>query len=407
MSAPPYTYSNGLFTDFLYLLREYGVPASPQDLLELNAGMDRGMVSSLDELFVFSRLVFVRRVEHMDAFERAFLLYFYGIDVPAVAEGNPELFNTKQFREWLARQIAEGKIPKKRIHQYDAEELMRKFWETLREQLEEHHGGSKWVGTRGNSPFGHSGNAERGVRVGGASGKRSALKVLGERRYVQYADTQQLREENLRQALESLKHMKNEGPRDRLNLDKTIAETSRNGGEIDLVFERDLRDKISLILLIDNGGYSMTPFVDITRLLFAKLHERFEDIQTYFFHNTLYEKVWVDYRRMRAYPMEELLLRRPEVRVVILGDATMAPEELESWGGAISYSGAQAHHPSTYWLGRIKDRFPHTCWLNPIPREYWGNTYGAYTLHRIRDFFHMEDMTLGGIKGMVEFLSER
>jgi len=406
-SAPSTPMSNALFVDFVALLRDYGVPASVKDLLELNAGLEKGVVANLDDLFVFSRLVFVRRVEHMDAFERAFCFYFYGIDVPAVAEGDMALFNTKQFREWLEQQILDGKLPRKAVWHYDPDELMQKFWDTVREQMEAHHGGSKWVGTKGNSPFGHSGNSERGVRVGGQSGKRSALKVIGERRYQEYSDANMLRGDNLRQALETMKHMKNEGPRDLLNLDKTIYETARNGGEIDLVFERDLRDKISVVLLIDNGGYSMEPFVDITRVLFSKMHERFEDMQSLYFHNTIYETVWTDFRRMKKHPTEQLLQRRQDTRIVILGDATMAPEELESWGGAISAYGGRAQKPSTYWLKRIADRFPHTCWLNPIQREHWGSTYGSHTLRRIASLFHMEDMTLRGIKGMVEHLSER
>jgi uncharacterized protein with von Willebrand factor type A (vWA) domain len=405
--SPPKEFSNALFVDFLLLLRDYGVPVSPRDLLELNDGLERGVVKCLDDLFIFSRLVFVRRVEHMDAFERAFCFYFYGIDIPPVAEGDMALLRTKQFRDWLAQQIAEGKIPKKAIYHYDLEELMQKFWDTLREQMEAHHGGSKWVGTKGNSPFGHSGQSERGVRVQGESGGRSALKVIGDRRYVEYSDKNQLRAENLRQALESMKHMKNEGPRDLLNIDKTIYETARNGGEIDLVFERDLRDKISVLLLIDNGGSSMMPFVEIVQLLFEKLHERFEDMGTFYFHNTIYDNVYRDFRRLRAYPVEQLLLRRPDVRIVMVGDATMAPEELESWGGSISYYQGRQQKPSTYWLGRIKDRFPHACWLNPIPRDQWDSIYGNHTLNRIRSFFHMEDMTLGGIKGMVDFLSEK
>lgn len=404
-TAPPT--SNALFVDFVALLREYGVPASVKDLLELNQGLEKGIVQGLDDLFVFSRLVFVRRVEHMDSFERAFCFYFYGIDIPAVAEGDLELFNTKQFREWLEKQIAEGKLPKKAIWHYDVEELMQKFWDTVREQMEEHHGGSKWVGAKGNSPFGHSGNSERGVRAGGSSGRKSALKVIGDRRYLEYSDRNTLRAENLRQALETMKHLKNEGPRDLLNLSETIRQTAKNGGEIDLVFERDLRDKISVVLLIDNGGYSMTPFVNMTRLLFSKLHERFEDIQTYYFHNTIYETVWTDFRRLRRYPTEQFLQRRQDTRVVILGDATMAPEELESYGGAISSYGGRAQKPSIYWLKRIAERFPKTCWLNPVLRENWGSTYGSHTLRRINGIFHMEDMTLGGIKGMVNFLSEK
>jgi uncharacterized protein with von Willebrand factor type A (vWA) domain len=378
-----------------------------KDLLELNQGLEKGLVQDLDDLLVLCRLSFVRRVEHMDAFERAFVFYFFDIDIPPVAEGDFELFRTKAFKRWLEKQIAEGKLPKKAIWHYDPDELMEKFWETVREQLEAHEGGSKWIGQGGNSPFGHSGNSARGVRVHGQSGNRSALKVLGDRRYIQYSDKNQLRAENLRQALESMKHMKNEGPRDRLNIDETIRRTAKNGGDIDLVFERDIRDRMNIVLLIDNGGYSMMPHVDITQLLFSKLHERFENISTWYFHNTLYDQVYSDFRRLRHFPTETLLTKRPDTRIVILGDATMAPEELESYGGSISYYGGAHQLPSTYWLHRIADRFRHTCWLNPIPREHWGEAYGSYTLNYIRNIFHMEDLSLGGIKGMVEFLSEK
>jgi len=399
--------ANALFAEFAALLRDYGVPASVKDLLELNQGLEKGLVTNLDELFVFARLCFVRRSEHIDAYERAFALYFFGIDLPPVAEGDPELFHTKQFREWLEQQVRAGKLPPRAVWEMDPEELMRRFWDTVRQQMEEHHGGSRWVGTGGNSPFGHSGNAAGGVCVYGESQGRSALKVIGDRRYIRYSDAATLREENLRQALETMKHMKAEGPRDRLNLDETVRRTARNGGEIDLVFERDLRDKISVVLLIDNGGYSMRPFIQLTQMLFTKLHERFEDLTTYFFHNTIYEKVWADFRRVRAFPTEALLSRRQDTRLVFFGDAAMAPEELELPGGAMAYWGGAAQLPSLYWLHRIAERFRHACWLNPIPRDQWETTYGAYTLNRIRSLFHMEDMTLGGIRGMVEFLSEK
>ena len=73
-------------------------------------------------------------------------------------------------------------------------------------------------------------------------------------------------------------------------------------------------------------------------------------------------------------------------------------------GGAITY-GQQDSESSAVWLKRISRRFPRVCWLNPVPREIWE--YGQfYTLQRIRKYFHMEDMTLGGIKRMVEFLGE-
>ena len=404
LSASPVP-STALFTDFMYLLRDYGVPVSPIDLLELNRGLDCGIVRSLDDLFVFCRLTFVRRKEHMDAYERAFAFYFLGIDIPQVAEGDMELLRTKAFREWLAKQIAEGKLPERAVHTMTPDELMARFWDTLREQMEAHEGGSKWIGQKGNSPFGHSGNAERGIRADGRSKNRSALQVIANRRYIAYSDSNELKSNNLRQALESLKHMKDVGPRSLLNLRETIHRTARNGGEIDLVFDRELRDRISVVLFVDNGGYSMDPHVDLTRLLFGRMHDRFEDLTTYFFHNSIYQHVWSDYRRTKKVSTESLLQRNPDTRIVIVGDAAMAPEELESPYGSL-YHYAQDPHPSIYWLQRFAERFRHSVWLNPIPRSIWSKTHGAYTLGRIRRLFHMEDMTLGGIKGMVERLSE-
>lgn len=398
-------YANALFVDFSMLLHDYGVPASPRDILELNRALEKGLVEDLDDLLVLLRLIFVRHVEQMDAFERAFAFYFFGIDLPPVSEGDFALFQTKQFREWLQEAIKRGDIPETFRWTMTPEELMEKFWERIREQMKGHDGGNKWVGTGGTSPFGHSGFSEGGVRVYGESKNRSALKVIGDRRYISYADANTLRGDNLRQALESMRHLQRVGAHSELNLDATIRETVHNCGDISLVFEREHLDRMKVVLLIDNGGDSMRPHVDITRLLFGKLHDRFEEIQTYFFHNTLYEKVWKDEHRRIPLDTEKLLQMRDDRRFIIIGDATMAPEELEFSRGALYY-GAEDDRPSVYWLSRIAERFPHTVWLNPIPKAHWDTTYGTWTVTRIREFFHMEDLTLGGIKNMVQFLSE-
>jgi hypothetical protein len=398
---------NALFVDFMYLLREYGIPANLKDLLELNRGIEKGLVTTIDELFVFSRLVFVRRVEHMDAFERAFAFYFYDIDIPAVEEGDMSLLRTKAFRDWLNKAIENGELPARAKWDMSPEELMKKFWERLREQTKEHHGGNKWIGTKGNSPFGHSGNSEGGVRVGGGAGNGTALKVIGDRRFISYSHSNKLRADNLRQALESMKHLKHVGAYEDLDLDSTIRETTKNGGEIELVFKRELRDRMNLVLMIDNGGYSMTPYVDITRLLFSKLKDRFENITTYYFHNAIYDKVYVDQRRIRSYSTEKLLQQNKDTRIVVVGDATMAPEELLSPFGSISGFDLSDSRASIHWMRLIANRFKYNTWLNPIPRERWGGNYGATTLKAIREVFHMEDLTLGGVKGMVEQLSNK
>lgn len=396
---------NALFVDFVSVLHEYGVPASPRDVLELNRGIERDLVRDLDDLFVLARLCFVRRVEFMDSFERAFAYYFLGIDMPPVAEGDYALFETKQFREWLRQAIERGELPPRAYYTMSPEELMRLFWERVREQMKAHHGGSKWIGSKGNSPFGHSGNAEGGVRVDGASQNRSAIATIGDRRYVAYSSTNRLRGENIRQALDAMRHMQKVGAHSKLNLDESIRATVKNCGEIELVFERELLDRMKVILLIDNGGESMLPYVYLTQLLFRRLHDRFEDIKTYFFHNTIYGVVWKNEQRTGPIETEQVLLADPTTRVVLIGDACMAPDEL-TYPHSYRYYGSTDARASVYWLRRIAERFPFSTWLNPIPKDAWPTVYGSLTLNLVRDIFDMQEMTLGGIINMVHNLSE-
>jgi uncharacterized protein with von Willebrand factor type A (vWA) domain len=394
-----------MFLDgFILLLREYGVPVSLTDSIDFYRGMERGLAPDLDSMFVFARLCFVRRVEHMDAYERAFAFHFYGVDIPRVAEGDPELLDTPQFRQWLKEAIRKGELPPQALWTFAPGELMKRFWETLRKQMEEHHGGSRWIGTGGNSPFGHSGNSKGGIRVFGEGGKLSATKVIGERRYVEYSDANTLSGANLAQALTSLKKLAPAGPRDQLDLDATIYQSARNGGEIDLVFRRDLLDRIEVVLLIDNGGTSMLPHVDLTRLLFAKVRDRIKRCHTYFFHNTIYGAVYKDAQRRQPLPVPELLKRSQDTRLIVVGDASMAPEELLYPGGSIWYGDEEAE-PSLQWLQRLRDRFRHAVWLNPIPKELWRDVYGRATIQKIGEVFTMEDLTLGGIKRAVARLT--
>ena len=389
--------------DFVYLLRNYGIMVGVNEVLDFYKGLEKGLAGTLDELFLYARLVFVKRVEQLDSFERAFALYFHNIDLPRVGEDDPELVHTRQFREWLEKAVQSGEIPQSALWTMSRDELMKRFWDTVREQMEAHHGGNRWVGTGGTSPFGHSGHSKRGVRVFGGGQNRSALKVIGDRRYIAYDDGNTLKGANIRQVLGSLKRMVPVGAESDLDLDETIRRTGKNGGDIELVFKRQELDRIKLVLLIDNGGTSMMPYVHLTRLLFSKVRDRFKDSQVFYFHNTIYNTVYRDETRWDGFPLEKLLQYNRETRVFIVGDASMAPEELCSPYGAINFD-REDRVPSLERLKMIKDRFPYSVWLNPIPKEEWKHTYGAWTLNRIRTVFEMEDLTLKGIKDAVTYL---
>ena len=67
------------------------------------------------------------------------------------------------------------------IDKLSFDELMDELAKRLQEQDAAHHGGSKWIGTGGTSPFGNSGQNPAGVRIGGDGGGKSATKMWQKR----------------------------------------------------------------------------------------------------------------------------------------------------------------------------------------------------------------------------------
>jgi uncharacterized protein with von Willebrand factor type A (vWA) domain len=392
---------------FFYELKAHGVPVSVKYILDYHEALNRGLGGSLDQTYTLLRLICVKRLEQINAFERAFAKYFLDLEIPPPGEpvNLDALLESKPFKEWLDDYLErEGLDIEDFYYHEDAEELLRKFLETIAAQTEAHHGGGRWIGTGGYSPFGHSGWAQRGFRIGGASRNRSAIKVLGERRYADYSPKAELKAENIRQVLGSLKNLVPAGPKTELDLDETIRKTAKNAGEIELEFMPEIRDKIRVILMIDNGGYSMDKYVPLVRLVFSKMHDRFKDLNTYFFHNCIYAHVYSDARRTEHLRTEKLLQESKNTRLFIIGDAAMAPEELLMSGGAISWRNYH-HETSMSWLKQLREHFSYSVWLNPIHRENWDFAWGNYTIRKIREVFHMEDLTLDGLKNAVEYLS--
>ncbi|RME76312.1 MAG: hypothetical protein D6785_13910 [Planctomycetota bacterium] len=390
---------------FFFLLREVGIPISFQYVMDFFQGYQKGLVYDLQSLFVFLRLVCIKKVEYYDLYERAFRYYFLGEKVelphPVPVES---ILASPRFREWLEKILDEWKLQDPVLHDLSLEELLQKFWETYLQQKEEHHGGSRWIGVGGTSPYGHSGAARGGIRVYGGPGNRSAMKVLGPRRYIDYSGEATLGSENIRQALATLKMLKPHGPPTELDIDATIRETCRLGGEIELVFQKELQDKLEVMVFLDNGGFSMTPYVSLVRLLFTKMKSQFRNLEFYYFHNTIYSGVYKDVERTRFYSLEDMFRdKKPEIRLFIIGDANMGPYELLAPYGAISFFGYEPI-PSIKWLEEIRDHFPHSVWLNPIPKSYWP--YESRTIQDIGSIFFMEELTLQGLRKAVEYLQQ-
>lgn len=390
--------------DFFYLLKDAGIPITGHGILDFYRAFSQGLVTNLDRLFLLLRLIFVKRVEQYDTFEQVFREYFFGDGGGRKAEEWEALLAVKPFQEWLADALDKGVLTPEQVHTMPLEELVRRFWETSQKQEGKHSGGDRWIGTGGRSPFGHSGFVKGGVRVFGTGVHGTARKVIGERRYVEFSDEAPVTRENLRQILSCMKSLKPVGPLAELDVDETIYRTAKAGGEIELIFRRELRNNVSLIALLDNGGYSMTPYIPIVKTLFHRIRDIFKDVKYYYFHNCIYGVVYEDPPRTKAIKWDDLIQNGPETRLIIIGDANMAPSELMASFGSIDIF-TTVRKPGYRWLQGLREFFPTSVWLNPIPKKMWK--YESITIKKIAEIFHMEDLTLGGLKNAVAYLNRQ
>ena len=393
-----------MFVSFFYKLKDAGVPVSPTSFLRLQKALGLGLIGSLEDFYTAARTVLVKSERYFDLYDQVFAHYFKGAELPE-GEG-VELDEAAKLLlgEWLRDPEGVARALGAEVEdllRLTPQQLIAYFLERLKEQTEAHHGGSKWIGTKGTSPVGHSGYHPGGMRVGGRSQGQSAVKVAMDRRYRDYSQDGPLTMGQIGEALKRLRHMVPAGPKDQVNVEKTVYETLRNAGEIEIIFDRSLKDRLKVVLLIDNGGWSMDPYVEVVQVLFNYARAQFKDLKTYFFHNTIYDYVWADPpRRRKPQKVEEFSRLDPETRLVIVGDASMAPYELMAADGSIHIE-ERAMKPSLDRLQFLAAFFRHTVWLNPRSQMEWSY---VRTIQTIRMIFPMFELSLDGLEKAVRHL---
>jgi len=396
-----------MFTSFFYLLRQVGIPVSPTSFLRLQEALQKGLITSIDDFYIAARSILVKSERYFDLYDQVFAHRFEGAEL-----NEPEEFELSQIaqamlEEWLKdpEGVADALgMDKETLNKLSPEELLQYFLDRLKEQTEAHHGGSKWIGTGGTSPVGHSGYHPGGMRVGGISRNKSAVKVAMDRRYRDYSQEGPLTQAQIGEALKRLRNMVPTGPKDVVNIDETIYQTMKNAGEIEIIFERSLKDRLKVILAIDNGGWSMDPYIEMVQTLFNYARSQFKELKTFFFHNTIYDHIWEDPPRFKKpVAVAELARRDPETRFIIVGDASMAPYELMATDGSIHIE-ERSTLPSYERLRFIANTFKHAVWLNPKMRAEWPYTR---TIGIIREIFPMFELTIDGLeKAVAHLMSE-
>jgi uncharacterized protein with von Willebrand factor type A (vWA) domain len=396
-----------MFTKFFYLLRQVGIPVSPTSFLRLQKALGMGLILSIDDFYTAARSILVKSERYFDLYDQVFAHHFEGAELKDPQEFELTEVARAMLEEWLKnpKEMADALgIDEESLKKLTPEELLQYFLDRLKEQTEEHHGGSKWIGTGGTSPVGHSGYHPGGMRVGGMSRNKSAVKVAMDRRYRDYSQEGPLTQAQIGEALKRLRNMVPVGPKDEVNIDETIYQTMKNAGEIEIIFDRSLRDRLKVILAIDNGGWSMDTYIYIVQTIFNYTRAQFKELKTFFFHNTIYDNIWEDPPRFRKpFKIDDLVRLDPETRFIIVGDASMAPYELMATDGSIHIE-ERTMKPSYERLRFIAETFSHSVWLNPKMADEWPYTR---TISMIREIFPMYELTIDGLEKAVTYLMQK
>lgn len=401
-----------MFIAFFYYLRARGLPVSTTEFLTLLDALQAGLArNSLGHFYQVGRSILVKRPEHYDIWDQAFAEYFKGAEVdPALLKSFEDALSAgvhDELLQWLQdpRRAPElTPAERARLKSLGLDALREEFEKRLREQDARHDGGSRWIGTGGTSPFGHSGAPTPGVRVGGTGGNRSAVQVASERRYQNLRKDLILDVRDIGMALRRLRQLTRDGAQAVLDLEQTIDKTAQNAGDIELVFRPPRENNVKLLLLCDVGG-SMDPYSRLTSRLFSAAHQasHFKRFKSFYFHNCFYETLYSDMERRDGEPTEQVFRNLDASwRCIVVGDAAMAPSELTQPGGSVDYWHYN-ERPGLEYLKLLRETIPRTVWLNPDPPRWWG----SWTTRVIGELFAMHPFTMQGLEDAVDALRRR
>lgn len=392
-----------MFGSFFYLLRARGLNVTLSEWLTFVEAMDKGLYNaSFTQFYYLARSILVKSEADFDKFDGVFLEYFKD-----VAFASDELPGS--LLQWLNNpdherhgDLGRGDMVLGLTH----DDMWNMFKKRLREQKEEHNGGTYWIGTDGASPFGNDGESKTGIRVGGRSQRRSAIAVAGERKYRDFREDAGLNTRSFQLAFRRLRQFSNriDVPRSELDINRTINETCNNAGRLKLVFEKPRKNTVKLMLLIDSGG-SMEVYSSLCASLFQAVNKsnHFRDLKVYYFHNcfkgSLYTTPRITYRESVK---TDWVLKTldSEYRVIIVGDALM--DSLELTGRR--YPGGGQVPSGLEWLRKFKEKYRHLVWLTPednstMVGSFWGESYQI-----IRQEVETQTLTIENLTNVIKQL---
>lgn len=400
-----------MFSKFFYTLKEKGLEVSLSEWLDLQEALDKGLCeSSLTQFYYVARMILVKSETEFDKFDMAFEECFKGVKTETEVGKNMLRWLDKSDMLELAHEEARNHLNQIEDIQVDKDDVEEKFKQRLKDQNEEHNGGSFWIGTMGKTSFGNMGGNVGGVRVGGQTGYQSAFSVVGARKFRDFRDDKVIDNRQFQMALRRLRQFstKLDIPKSELDIDETIDKTCNNGGYLQIEMMKPRKNAVKLLLLMDSGG-TMIPYTSLMNDLFQSVNKsnHYKDVKVYYFHNCIYSKLyktpecengdWID---------TEWMFRNvgSDYKVIIVGDAAMAPEELYSNTG--NYRGPNGGLSGFEWLQLMKRHYKKIVWMNPkmAPgRAPWREAETA-----VKEIFPMYKLTVKGLnEAMVKLMANK
>ena len=383
-----------MLINFFFALKKARIPVSITELLHLlDVLKERLVYADIDEFYYFSRMALVKDERHYDKFDRAFSIYFKGLDDLS------SLISSLIPDDYLRREFEKTLTPEE-LEKIKSLGGLEKLIEAFKREVEE---AAKGEGKEKNKEGKGEGGA--GPEGQGDPGKKKRQRRQWDKRnYKTYDDNIELGTRGMKISLRRLRKLARQGAEDEFDIDSTISKTAKNGGMLDIIMRAERKNTVKVLLLLDSGG-SMDAHVKVCEELFSAARSEFKHLEVYYFHNFIYDGVWKEHnRRMneRIDTFDILHKYTHDYKVIFVGDATMAPYEITHSGGSVEHWNEEA---GAIWMQRFLDTFEKIIWINPTPKDTWEySTSVALTEKLVED--HMYPLTISGIEEGMNFLSK-
>ncbi|RLQ88712.1 vWA domain-containing protein [Notoacmeibacter ruber] len=397
-----------MFIPFFLELKAAAVPVSLREYLALLESLDADLVTyDVEGFYYLARAVLVKDERFIDRFDQVFGHYFRGVD--AVSGQAPEGTAPLDLPEEWLRRLAEKHLSEDEKKLIESLGGFEKLMETLKQRLEEqkgrHQGGSKWIGTAGTSPFGAYGYNPEGIRIGQEQSRhRRAVKVWDKREFRDLDSDVEIGTRNIKVALKRLRRWVRQGAEEEFDLDGTVRSTAEHG-YLDVRTRPERRNAVKLLMFFDVGG-SMDDHIRVVEELFSAAKSEFRQLEYFYFHNCLYERVWTHNHRRHDRPiptMDVIHKYGPDYKVIFVGDAAMSPYEIAYPGGSVEHWNPEA---GAVWMQRVTNQWKNLIWINPVEPKQWKWTQSTAMLSELVDG-RMYPLTLKGLEEGTKELSRR